>query len=99
MPFIGPYLSDCGATDNKITIGLLFLGLAISYTISSILFGYLVGQFRCARSLMFWGAFLSAGSYLFLGPTPWLKDYFGINLPCSIYVSGAAMIGLGSFLS
>lgn len=49
MPFIGPHLAQCGATDDKVVVGSLFVSLALSYMLSSMLWGYLVGNFRCSR--------------------------------------------------
>lgn len=49
MPFIGPHLEECGATSDKIVVGSLFISLALSYMLSSMLWGYLVGHFRCSR--------------------------------------------------
>ena len=73
MPFIGPYLAETGVTENKVVVGILFIGFALGYSVSSVGWGYLCGRFRCSRSLMFFGALFSALCYLFLGPSPWLS--------------------------
>ena len=97
MPFIGPHLADTGVTDNKITVGLLFMGMALGYAGCSVIWGQLCARYRCSRAFMIWGSMGASISYLFIGPSPWLAE-IGIFIEPSIAQTGGVMIFLGKGL-
>ncbi|CAG5094608.1 Oidioi.mRNA.OKI2018_I69.XSR.g13706.t1.cds [Oikopleura dioica] len=98
IPFVGTYLEECEPGTTKIQVGLLFVVFAVAYMLTSPLWGFLCGQFPVSRSLMFWGSFLAALSYFFLGPSPWLQN-IGLYYSCSFTRIALVMAVLGLSLA
>ena len=98
MPFIGPHLADTDVTDNKITVGLLFMGMALGYAGCSVIWGQLCARYRCSRAFMILGSMGASISYLVIGPSPWLAE-IGILIKPSIAQTGGVMIFLGNGLT
>ncbi|XP_033091309.1 MFS-type transporter SLC18B1 isoform X3 [Trachypithecus francoisi] len=86
-------------------VGLVFLGLALSYAISSPLFGLLSDKMPPLRKwLLVFGNLITAGCYILLGPVPVLhiksENGFEEELSTLGLVSGlfSAMWSIGAFL-
>uniref|UniRef100_A0A8C0SKW6 Solute carrier family 18 member B1 n=1 Tax=Canis lupus familiaris TaxID=9615 RepID=A0A8C0SKW6_CANLF len=86
-------------------VGLVFLGLASSYAISSPLFGLLSDKMPHLRKwFLVWGNIITAGCYMLLGPIPVLhiksENGFEEGLSTLGLVSGlfSAMWSVGAFL-
>ncbi|XP_077854773.1 MFS-type transporter SLC18B1 isoform X1 [Macaca mulatta] len=86
-------------------VGLVFLGLALSYAISSPLFGLLSDKMPPLRKwLLVFGNLITAGCYILLGPVPVLhiksENGFEEGLSTLGLVSGlfSAMWSIGAFL-
>ena len=73
IPFIAPFLAETDITSDKNIVGLLFVAMAVSYSLSSLLWGHLCTRFRCQRTLMVMGNLMAALAYLIMGPSPWLE--------------------------
>ncbi|XP_025716797.1 MFS-type transporter SLC18B1 isoform X2 [Callorhinus ursinus] len=86
-------------------VGLVFLGLALSYAISSPLFGLLSDKIPHLRKwFLVWGNIITAGCYMLLGPIPVLhiksENGFAEGLSTLGLVSGlfSAMWSVGAFI-
>ncbi|XP_024614899.1 MFS-type transporter SLC18B1 isoform X3 [Neophocaena asiaeorientalis asiaeorientalis] len=86
-------------------VGLVFLGLALSYTISSPLVGLLSDEMPHLRKwLLVFGNLITAGCYMLLGPAPFLhiksENGFEEGLSTVGLVSGlfGAMWSVGAFV-
>ncbi|XP_034525050.1 MFS-type transporter SLC18B1 isoform X3 [Ailuropoda melanoleuca] len=86
-------------------VGLVFLGLALSYAISSPLFGLLSDKIPHLRKwFLVWGNIITAGCYMLLGPIPILhiksENGFEEGLSTLGLVSGlfSAMWSVGAFI-
>ncbi|XP_030891433.1 MFS-type transporter SLC18B1 isoform X3 [Leptonychotes weddellii] len=86
-------------------VGLVFLGLALSYAISSPLFGLLSDKIPHLRKwFLVWGNIITAGCYMLLGPIPVLhiksENGFEEGLSTLGLVSGlfSAMWSVGAFI-
>ncbi|XP_010216073.1 PREDICTED: MFS-type transporter SLC18B1 isoform X2 [Tinamus guttatus] len=86
-------------------VGLVFLGLAVSYSVSSPLLGFLSDKLPYLRKwLLIFGSFITAACFFMLGPAPVLhiesENGFEEGLSLLGLVSGlfSAMWSLGSFV-
>ncbi|XP_078068625.1 MFS-type transporter SLC18B1 [Mustelus asterias] len=75
-------------------VGLVFLGFAMSYALSSPLFGYLSDKIpRIRKWLMLIGSWLIAFSFLFLGPAPFF------HIKCQLWMFVLMLVISGFSLS
>merc|ERR1712176_21142 len=94
MPFIEPFLSDSGITTDKNAVGLLFVALAVSYMVSSVIWGQLCTRYRCSRTLLIAGNMMASLCHFMIGPSPWLNRIGFIIVPSFAQVT-IVMVILG----
>ncbi|XP_008527645.1 MFS-type transporter SLC18B1 isoform X2 [Equus przewalskii] len=79
-------------------VGLVFLGLALSYTISSPLFGLLSDKMPHLRKwLLVFGSLITAGCYMLLGPVPVLHIKSQLWLLVLVSVINGISAGMSIF--